>query len=76
MLREQINILDIEAINVEIAAYQRMIDFYQNYEPDPEDSSYIASRLNYLYGMQSEYLIAREMSLEGAKSPIEQKQIT
>jgi hypothetical protein len=73
MLREQINILDIEAINIEIAAYQRMIDFYQNYEPDPEDSSYIALRLNHLYGMQSEYLIAREISQEKAKNPIGQK---
>ena len=68
MLREQINTLDIKAINIEIAAYQRMIDFYQNYEPEPEDSSYVASRLNYLYGMQSEYLIAREISQEEART--------
>jgi hypothetical protein len=67
LLRDEIEVSDIVDININIAAYQRMIDFYENYEPDPEDETYVASRLNYLYGIQSEYLIAREISKESAE---------
>ena len=68
MLRDQIDKTDIKEINLNIAAYQRLIDFYLNYEADPEDQSYIAERLKFLYGKQSEYLIAREIAQEEAKS--------
>jgi|13_taG_2_1085334.scaffolds.fasta_scaffold18277_3 hypothetical protein len=68
MLRDQINKADIKEINLYIAAYQRVIDFYEEYEAEPEDQAYIAQRLKYLYGKQSEYLIAREISQEEAKS--------
>jgi hypothetical protein len=68
LLRDEINKLDIQDINLNIAAYQRIIDFYLNYEAKPEDQEYVASRLKYLYGMQSEYLIAREIAQEEAKS--------
>lgn len=73
MLRELIDKTNIEDINIEIAAYQRVIDFYENYDAEPKDQEYVASRLKYLYGIQSEYLIAREISQEEAKTPIGQK---
>jgi hypothetical protein len=73
MLRELIDKTNIEDINIEIAAYQRIIDFYENYDAEPKDQEYVASRLKYLYGIQSEYLIAREISQEEAKTPMEQK---
>lgn len=68
MLRDEINKLDIQDINLNIAAYQRVIDFYLDYEAEPADQEYVASRLKYLYGMQSEYLIAREIAEESAKT--------
>ena len=68
MLRDKIDKLDIQDINLNIAAYQRVIDFYLDYEAEPEDQEYIASRLKHLYGMQSEYLIAREVAEESAKN--------
>ena len=70
MLRELIDKEDIRGINIEIAAYQRMIDFYNNYDAQPKDQEYVASRLNYLYRIQSEYLIAREISQEQAKNSL------
>ena len=70
MLRDIINKSNIEDINIEIAAYQRMIDFYENYDAQPKDQEYVASRLKYLYGIQSEYLIAREISQEQAKNSL------
>lgn len=70
MLRNQINKDDIQDININIAAYQRVIDFYENYDAELADKEYVASRLNYLYGIQSEYLIAREVSQESAKKSL------
>ena len=70
MLRDIIDKSNIEDINIEIAAYQRMIDFYENYDAHPKDQEYVASRLKYLYGIQSEYLIAREISQEQAKNSL------
>jgi hypothetical protein len=70
MLRDIIDKSNIEDINIEIAAYQRMIDFYENYDAQPKDQEYVASRLKYLYGIQSEYLIAREISQEQAKNSL------
>jgi hypothetical protein len=70
MLRDIINKTDIQDINIEIAAYQRMIDFYERYEALPKDEAYVASRLKFLYGIQSEYLIAREISQENAKKSL------
>ena len=70
MLRDIIDKSNIEDINIEIAAYQRMIDFYENYDAQPKDQEYVTSRLKYLYGIQSEYLIAREISQEQAKNSL------
>ena len=70
MLRNIINKTDIQDINIEIAAYQRIIDFYENYDAASENQEYVASRLKFLYGIQSEYLIARDISQEEAKKPL------
>jgi|SaaInlStandDraft_5_1057022.scaffolds.fasta_scaffold34288_4 hypothetical protein len=70
MLRNIINKSDIHDINIEIAAYQRMINFYENYDAKPENQDYVANRLKFLYGIQSEYLIARDISQENAKKSL------
>ena len=62
LLRDQIDSTDITKINFQIAAYQNMINYYEQYlETDKYD--YVEERLKKLYGQQAEYLIARDSAL-------------
>lgn len=62
LLRDQIDSKDITKINSEIAAYQSMINYYEQYLKT-ENYKYVEERLKKLYGQQAEYLIARESAL-------------
>jgi hypothetical protein len=65
--RESISKLPIQTITVEIAALQRMADFYTDYIERKGEYSYVDERLNYLYGRMAEYMIARELHIDNIK---------
>lgn len=67
LLRDEINTSDIDKINIEIEAHQKMIDFYEDYSKTIE-YPYIQIRLNKLYNTLAEYMIAREIAVEKAKT--------
>ena len=62
LLRKNIDKTDITEINSEIAAYQNMINYYEQYL-ETDRYEYVQERLNKLYSKQAEYLIARESAL-------------
>lgn len=69
LLRDKINTSDIDKINIEIEAYQKMISFYEEYLKDIE-YPYAQQRLEKLYSQVAEYLIAREIAVEQSKTTI------
>jgi hypothetical protein len=58
--------LNLNQINLEICAHQKIIDFYEDYLERKGEDIYANQRLTSLYGQISEYMIARELHLEGA----------
>lgn len=69
LLRDEINTSDIDKINIEIEACQKMISFYEEYLRDIE-YAYAQQRLDKLYSQVAEYLIAREVAVERSKTTI------
>ena len=69
LLRDEINTSDIDKINIEIEACQKMISFYEEYLRDIE-YPYAQQRLEKLYSQVAEYLIAREIAVERSKTTI------
>lgn len=68
LLRDNIELDNINNINASIQAYTRMLDFYNKYIEENSSTEYLESRVQYLYSQLAEYMIARELSVE--KSPI------
>ncbi len=68
LLRDNIELDNINNINASIQAYTRMLDFYNKYIEENSSTEYLESRIQYLYSQLAEYMIARELSVE--KSPI------
>jgi len=56
--------LNLNQINIEIGAYQKVIEFYEDYLIDKGYDKSTQARLDYLYGELSEYMIARELHIE------------
>tara|TARA_Y100000034_G_C6867601_1_gene395598 strand:+ start:1260 stop:1484 length:225 start_codon:yes stop_codon:yes gene_type:complete len=56
--------LDITDINIEIGAYQKVIEHYEDYLLRKGEDKYIQERIDYLYGQLGEYMIAREINME------------
>ena len=68
LLRDNIELDNINNINASIQAYTRMLDFYNRYIEENSSTEYLESRVQYLNSQLAEYMIARELSVE--KSPI------
>ena len=68
LLRDNIELDNINNINASIQAYTRMLDFYNKYIEENSSTEYLESRVQYLNSQLAEYMIARELSVE--KSPI------
>jgi hypothetical protein len=60
LLRDEINKKDLDSINIEISALQKMIDVLLAWKEKHGEYDYVDERLNLLYGRQAEFLIARE----------------
>tara|TARA_B100000927_G_C16263430_1_gene388403 strand:+ start:428 stop:640 length:213 start_codon:yes stop_codon:yes gene_type:complete len=58
LLRNKINKSNIDDINIKIEAYQKMTNFYEDYLKDNE-YEYAQERLNALYNILGEYLVAK-----------------
>jgi hypothetical protein len=67
MLRDEIDKSNIQNINIEIEAHQKIIAFYEEYL-EKQDYDYVQERLIKLYSTVAEYLIAREIAEAEAKS--------
>lgn len=70
LLRNQIDHTNINQINIEIAAYQIVIDFFNDLKEKHPNYHYIDERLTKLYSASAEYMIARELAQENIKNPI------
>ncbi len=64
--REQISKLKIDEINQYITAYERMVQFYNDYINREGPYEYIDERIHYIYNELSEYLIARELHIKNS----------
>ena len=60
LLRHEINKKDLDSINIEISALQKMIDVLLAWKEKHGEYDYVDERLNLLYNRQAEFLIARE----------------
>ena len=69
LLRDEIEITDLNKINIEIQALERMISFYVAYEKEHGVCEYTTERLNILNNRYAEYLIAGQIMREGSASP-------
>ena len=64
LLRDNIELNDINKINIHIEAYIKMLNFYKKHIEEYSSNEYLESRIVYLNSQLAEYMIAREMSLE------------
>lgn len=69
LLREKISKSNLHEINIQIEVYERIIDFYVRYEEKHGEWEYTTERILYLNNIYAEYLIARQMAVEGAPTP-------
>ncbi len=65
--RYEFSKLNIYEINVNITAYQQVIDYYEGYIERKTEFKYVREIIEYLTDMLSEYLIARELHIEEIK---------
>lgn len=68
LLRYKIDISNVDHINATIQGYQTMIEFYENWLNLNGEYEYVSDRISYLFGVLSEYLIAREFAQEGLRT--------
>jgi len=68
LLRYTVDISNLDTINIEIEAHQRMIKFYESWTENHGEYEYVSSRLSHLNNTLAEYLIAREFSKEGCRT--------
>jgi hypothetical protein len=64
LLRESASELSIDNITAEIAALQRMVDYYNDYIERKGKYDYVEERLSFLYSRMAEFMIARELHIE------------
>ena len=68
LLRYTVDISNVNKINIEIEAHQRVIDFYEMWIKEHGHYEYVLERLSYLNHQLAEYLIAREFAKEGYRT--------
>lgn len=68
LLRHTLDISDVNNINMNIEAYQRMIGFYTEYQEKNGVFDYVEERIGNLNAILAEYMIAREFAKEGCKT--------
>jgi len=69
LLRDEIERTNLNKINIEIQALERMIDFYVVYGEEHGVCEYTTERLNTLNNRYAEYLIAGQIMRGGSASP-------
>lgn len=69
LLREKIDTSDINELNIQIEVYERIIDFYVRYEEKNGEHEYTTERIVHFNNIYAEYLIARQIAVEGASYP-------
>jgi hypothetical protein len=69
LLRQKVNKSNLHEINIQIEVYERIIDFYARYEEEHGEWEYTTERILYLNNVYAEYLIARQIALDGAEYP-------
>lgn len=62
--RYELSKLNINQINVEIGAHEKIIEFYENYLERKGEDIWVNQRLMSFYNLLSEYMIARELHVE------------
>jgi hypothetical protein len=65
--RYELSKLNLNEINIEIGAYEKVIEFYEGYLLRKGEDVWVNQRLTRLYGRLSEYMIARELHIEVSK---------
>ncbi len=65
--RYTIDISKIDHINAQIEAYQRIINWYEDWKERNDLYEYVDERIGDLNGQLAEYLIAREFAMEGVQ---------
>ena len=68
LLRHTLDISDVNRININIEAYQRIIDFYTEYQEKHGVFEYAEERIDNLNAILAEYMIAREFAKEAGKT--------
>jgi hypothetical protein len=66
--RYTIDISKIDHINAQIEAYQRIINWYEDWKERNDHYEYVDERIEDLNGQLAEYLIAREFAMEGVQN--------
>ena len=67
-LRYSISLDDIQEINLNIAAYNKAISFYEEWIEENGEWEYVEERIHYLTNILCEYMIASEFAKEGART--------
>jgi hypothetical protein len=63
--RNKYSKMPIEDINIAITVHERMIAWYQDYIERKGEYDYVNEQINKLYNSLAEYLIARDIHIEG-----------
>ena len=62
LLRYTIDTSNLDKINIEISAYEKVLSFYLKWKEGNEHYDYVDQRILYLNEILSEYLIARQFA--------------
>ena len=65
--RYEFSKLNLNEINIEIGAHEKVIEFYEGYLLRKGEDIWVNQRLTHLYGRLGEYMIARELHIEVSK---------
>ena len=68
LLRYTLDITKVNEININIEAYQRVINDYEDYIEKNGEYDYVKERIEYLNSILAEYLVAREFAKEQART--------
>tara|TARA_B100000927_G_scaffold280750_1_gene265625 strand:- start:1897 stop:2148 length:252 start_codon:yes stop_codon:yes gene_type:complete len=68
-LREKIETSDLNELSLQIEVYEKIIDFYVRYEEENGAYEYTTERILYFNNIYAEYLVARQIAIEGASYP-------
>ena len=64
MLRDEVKNKDINHINIQIQALEKMIEFFKQYERDNGEDEYVTERIQSLYNTYAEHKVASMLKLE------------